>query len=347
MTRVRVGVIGAGALGKHHARLYAASPQAELVGVYDANPATAREVAASHGVQPYAKLAELCQAVDAVSVAVPTDLHYQVVVEVLGLGRHVLVEKPLAASVEQGRQLVAQAEAADLILAVGHVERYNPVIGSLEQRLYNPRFIEAHRLAPYPPPRPGLLPRGTEVGVVLDLMIHDLDVILHLVKSPIANVDAVGVPILSPSEDIANARISFANGAVANVTASRVSAERLRKIRVFQPDGYLSLDYESKSGELYSLSPTGIAHESVPVEDRNALADELEDFLRCVQGRRQGERPAPQVSGLHGLRALELGSQISRQIAEKNERYGVHATAGLFAAYMGGQIKPPAPLPTS
>jgi predicted dehydrogenase len=202
------------------------------------------------------------------------------------------------------------------------VEQYNPVISYLEKHLHAPRFIEAHRLAAFPPPRPGLPPRGTEVGVVLDLMIHDLDIVLHLVNSPVLTVDAVGIPVLSPHEDIANARLSFANGCVANITASRVSPERMRKIRVFQPDAYLSLDYEKKQGEIHTLTAAGIQCLPVPITDRNALAAELEDFVNCVQKVLAGEGPPkPTVSGERGLAALEIACEITAKIAERNQQF--------------------------
>lgn len=324
MTRqaVKVGVIGVGALGRHHARLYAASPQAELVGVYDADPDAAKQAADDFATDVFPASADLADVVDCISVAVPTDLHFQVVADLLDRGRHVLVEKPLAATVEEGQALVDKARSQGLALQVGHVEQYNPVISYLEDKIEDPRFIESHRLASYPPPRPGQLPRGTEVGVVLDLMIHDLDVILNLVKSPVEAVDAVGVPVLSPSLDIANARITFASGCVANVTASRVSPERVRKIRVFQPAAYLSLDYEAKKGESFTHAAGAIKREAVPIADRNALQDELEDFLRCAaEAIATGVVPEPGVSGERAQRALELAAGITQQITEKNARF--------------------------
>jgi predicted dehydrogenase len=320
MSDVTVGVIGVGALGRHHARLYGECDGCRLVGVHDHNPETAARVADELGTTVYADEAELVAAVDALSVAVPTDLHHEVVTRLLAAGKHVLVEKPIAASVEQGRDLVEKAKAAGLVLQVGHVERFNPVIRHMEERIDRPHFIEAHRLAPYPPPRPGLLPRGTEVSVVLDLMIHDIDIILHLVKSDVERIDAVGICVLSPSEDIANARVAFANGCVANITASRVSSEMMRKIRVFQSDAYLSLDYQDRKAEI--VTKVG-QREPVPIEDHNALQKELEDFVRCVGiAKRDGTVPAPEVSGAHGQQALEIADRITRCIAEHNSRFG-------------------------
>ena len=214
--------------------------------------------------------------------------------------------------------MVAEAARRNLVLGVGHVERYNPVLECLDRTPGEPRFIEAHRLAPYPPPRPGMRPRGTEVSVVLDLMIHDLDIILYLVRSPVKQVDAVGVAILSDSEDIANVRILFESGCVANITTSRVSQERMRKIRVFKNHAYLSLDYQAKSGETVYIAPgMKLIREAVPVEDANALLCELEEFCRCVaESKATGQSPAPKVSGEDGLQALALAELVLAKIKE-------------------------------
>jgi predicted dehydrogenase len=329
MARLNVAVIGVGVLGRHHTRFHSENPNAELVGIYDDNLEHARSVAAEFNTTAYESLDELTDKVDAFSVAVPTDLHYDVVSKLLLKDKHVLVEKPITATVAEGEKLVALANERNLALQVGHVERYNPVITYLEQKIDNPRFIEAHRLASYPPPRPGMLPRGTEVGVVFDLMIHDIDVILHLVKSEVDYVDASGIPVLSQTEDIANARITFKNGCVANVTASRVSLEVMRKIRVFQTDAYLSLDYGEKKGELVSIDGINISSEPVPIEDHNALEKEIDDFVHCVlESRETGGAPRPQVSGAHAQRALEIADEIATQITVKNKKHGVVARNG-------------------
>jgi predicted dehydrogenase len=207
--------------------------------------------------------------------------------------------------------MVALAAEKGLILQVGHVERFNPVLDALEQVLTEPRFIEAVRLAPYPPPREGLHPRGTEVSVVLDLMIHDLEIILHLVRSPVSHLHAVGVSVLSPSEDIANVRLSFQNGCVANVTASRISSERTRKIRVFQQDTYVSLDYEKQSGHLFRKTGGAIARSDVPVEKGEPLFNELSSFVQCVLTHGQ-----PKVSGQHAAQALKLAVEICQHIRQ-------------------------------
>ncbi|MFT5123093.1 MAG: putative dehydrogenase [Verrucomicrobiales bacterium] len=309
---VRVGVIGVGVLGRHHTRLYANSADAELVGVYDVSPESAAKVAAEYGCAAFNEIDALVGQVDAVSVAVPTDLHFDVVSRLLEQDKHVLVEKPLTATVEQGRALVALARKRDVVLQVGHVERFNPVITYLEEKIDHPRFIESHRLAGYPPPRPGMLPRGTEVGVVFDLMIHDIDIILSLVKSPVVRIDSVGLCVLSATEDIANARIAFANGCVANLTASRVSPEPMRKIRVFQQNAYLSLDYGEKCGEIATIDGANVHREAVPIDQHDALERELADFLAASAG----ESAAPRVPGEQGLKALEIADTIARQIAE-------------------------------
>jgi predicted dehydrogenase len=217
-------------------------------------------------------------------------------------GKHVLVEKPIAMDTGEARKLVDLAEKHGAKLAVGHVERFNPVLVALEERLGRPRFIEAHRLSPYPG-------RSTDIGVVMDLMIHDLEIILHLVRSPVTSVDAVGVPVLSKGEDIANARIRFANGCVANLTTSRISPEKLRKIRVFQDDAYLSLDYMKQEGEIYKRLDGKITRDKIPVMKGEPLKNQLAEFVMNVR-----ENTDPRVAGAHGFEALKLASQICGQI---------------------------------
>ena len=309
--RLKVGVFGVGSLGQHHARIYASLPAAELVGVHDLNPARAAEVAAQCGTRAFGSVDELAAAIEAASVAVPTDRHHEVATPLMERGVHLLVEKPIAATTREAEDMVATAERKDLILQVGHVERFNPVMRFLEDGLTRPRFIEAIRLATYPPPREGALPRGTEVSVVLDLMIHDLDIILHLVRSPLKEIHAVGVPVLSPTEDIANVRLTFQGGCVANVTASRISMERMRKIRVFQEDTYVSLDYMNQAGQMCRKTPKGITAETVPISKAEPLADELASFVGCVLS-----RGMPVVTGRHGSDALRLAVEICRQIRE-------------------------------
>ncbi len=300
--KVKVGVAGVGHMGKEHARIYAELAEAELVGVHDSNPETARKIASKCRTRAFASLAEMVEAVDAASIVTPTMTHLAIAEPFLRRGKHVLVEKPMAMDTAEARKLVDLAEKHGAKLAVGHVERFNPVLAALEERLGRPRFIEAHRLSPYPG-------RSTDIGVVMDLMIHDLEIILHLVRSPVTSVDAVGVPVLSKGEDIANARIRFANGCVANLTTSRISPEKLRKIRVFQDDAYLSLDYMKQEGEIYKRLEGKITRDKIPVMKGEPLKNQLAEFLQNVR-----ENTDPRVAGAHGFEALKLASQICGQM---------------------------------
>ena len=310
--KVKVGVVGVGSLGRHHARIYAGLPGAELVGVYDSNTERARKVAESFGTRAFAALSELASRIDAASVVVPTDVHRDGALELIEKGIHLLVEKPIAATTAEAEEMVAAAQRRGTILQVGHVERFNPVLGFLEDRAGQPRFIEAHRLAPYPPQREEGPPRGTEVSVVLDLMIHDLEVILHLVESEVTEIRAVGVPVLSSSEDIANVRLEFASGCVANVTASRISPEKMRKIRVFLEDAYISLDYGRQVGEMYHKKGGRIERVPVPIEKGEPLANELTSFVECV-----ARRAEPVVSAEHAAEALRLAVRIMNSLRER------------------------------
>lgn len=309
--KIKVGVVGTGALGQHHARIYSELENAELVGVFDTDVERAKEIADKHQSNAFSTMAELIAEIDAASVVVPTDLHRAVAGELIAAGKHLLIEKPIAATSAEAEELVALAKQHNVIVQVGHVERFNPVLSYLEQNARNPRFIEAHRLAPYPPPRDGLHPRGTEVSVVLDLMIHDIEVILHLVGSSVKAIHAVGAPVLSPTEDIANVRLAFENGCVANITASRISPERMRKIRVFLDDAYISLDYQNQEGELYRKQGAGFSREEVPIEKGEPLANQLRSFVSCVAGRDE-----PVVSGEHAARALSLAVDILQRLGE-------------------------------
>jgi predicted dehydrogenase len=311
LEKLKVGVAGVGSLGQWHARIYSELPNAQLVGVFDTDPARAAEIAARYGTRPYPTLEALAADITAASVVVPTDRHLAVASTLLERNVHLLLEKPIASSTAEAEQLVAMAQARNLILQVGHVERFNPVMRYLEGILKRPRFIEAHRLAPYPPAREGAPPRGTEVSVVLDLMIHDLEVILHLVQSEVNHLHAVGVPVLSRSEDIANVRLGFENGCVANVTASRISPEPLRKIRVFQEDAYISLDYKNQAGEIYRKGLLGIKKEEVPIEKGEPLLNELAAFVDCVRN-----RAAPRIGGREASRALALAVAIVQRLRE-------------------------------
>jgi len=299
---VKVGVAGVGHMGKEHARIYSESKGAELVGVHDSNPDTAKKIAEKYRTRAFSSLEEMVDSVEAASIVTPTTTHLAIAAPFLKKGKHVLVEKPIAMDTAEARELVNLADQHGAKLAVGHVERFNPVLAALEERLGRPRFIEAHRLSPYPG-------RSTDIGVVMDLMIHDLEIILHLVRSPVTSVDAVGVPVLSKGEDIANARIRFANGCVANLTTSRISPEKLRKIRVFQDDAYLSLDYMKQEGEIYKRLDGKITRDKIPVMKGEPLKNQLEEFLDNV---RHGTDP--RVGGSHGFEALKLASQICGQM---------------------------------
>lgn len=318
--KVKVGVIGTGALGRHHVRLYNNSPQAELVGIHDCNEETAAAVAEENDTVVFRNQEDLVKQVEGVSVAIPTNRHYEVVKDVLAAGKNVLVEKPITDDVEQAQELVELAERQELVLNVGHVEQYNPVLSSLEKVEGAPRFIEAHRLAPYPPSRAGLKPRGTEVSVILDLMIHDLDVILSLLHTPVKKVDAVSVPILSDSADIANARVVFENNCVANLTASRVSTDTMRKIRVFKPRAYFSLDYGNRCGDIAYQENGTIKRRPVPIHNQNALEEELKEFCNCIMiKRKEGYIPDCRANGKKGLAAL----QLAQQVIEESKKSGI------------------------
>ncbi len=310
-SRIPVGVIGVGYAGRFHAEKYAASPKATLVAVADVVPERAAEVGRKLGTTYVTDYRELFGRVRCVSVAVPTRLHYEVSRDFLAGGIDLLVEKPMAASLDEGRELVALAKEKGLVLQVGHLERFNPAIRRLEGVIRDPKFVECHRLAPF-------VERGTDVNVVFDLMIHDIDVIASLVRSPVERVEAVGVAVLTDKPDIANARITFANGCIANVTSSRVSLKRERKIRFFQPDAYISIDYDQKRAQIYQRPGKGarwhdIRAETIEIKDGDAMADEIDSFLDTVRS-----RGLPLVSGEEGLRALEIATMISEQMDKQS-----------------------------
>ncbi|TMA57942.1 MAG: Gfo/Idh/MocA family oxidoreductase [Deltaproteobacteria bacterium] len=302
---LRVGVVGVGYLGRLHAQKYAAQPDAILVGVADVDADRAVEVAALCQTATLTDYCNLFGQVDCVSIAVPTQLHYTVARDFLTRGIDVLVEKPLAASAAEGRELVEIAERSRRILQVGHLERFNPALRSLTGILTAPRFIECHRVAPF-------VERGTDVDVVRDLMIHDLDVILSLVRSPVVSIEAFGVPVLTAEPDITNARLRFASGCVADITASRVALKRERKMRIFQPDTYLVIDYGEHRIRICRREPgpqagglPNLTYEEREVDGEDALEEEIRAFLRAVR-----ERSEPVVSGRDGLQALEVAEQI-------------------------------------
>jgi len=301
---VRAAVVGVGYLGAFHAEKYASLPGVELVAVVDADAARAAEVGARVGAPGLTRVEELFGRIDCASIAVPTPAHHAVATALLERGVDVLVEKPITSSLDQGRELVALAAARGRILQVGHLERFNPAIRSLAGVLTQPRFIECHRLAPF-------TERGTEVDVILDLMIHDLDVILSVVPSPLERVEAVGVPVLSERVDIANARLRFASGTIANVTASRVAMKRERKIRFFQADAYVSVDYGDRTIRIYRRLPAddgglpSIDASEQHFSDADPLFDEIEAFVASVRS-----RATPLVDGETAVRAMEVAERI-------------------------------------
>ncbi len=299
---LRAAVVGVGYLGGFHAQKYAALHDVDLVAVVDADEARGRAVAAANDTEARSDYRSLFGAVDCVSLAVPTPAHFAIASDFLAHGIDVLVEKPMTETVEQGRDLVAMAESHGRILQVGHLERFNPALRALGQIITRPRFIECHRLSPF-------TERGTDVDVILDLMIHDLDVILSLVNSDVQSVEAVGVPVLTESTDIANARLRFANGCIANVTASRVALKKERKLRLFQADTYVSVDYGEKHVRVCRRLPgpdgPSITVDESSLEQGDALRAEIEHFVDAVRTRHQ-----PLVDGRTALRALELAERI-------------------------------------
>ncbi len=347
--KIRMAVLGTGSLGQHHARIYSELEKTGLVqfaGVFDSHADAAKKIAAKHGANVFNSIAEAAASSDALNIVTPTTTHFDIAKQLLAQGKHVLVEKPMTDSTEQAAELIQIAQQKNCVLQVGHVERFNPVFKYLQTAAPEPRFIECHRLSPFPA-------RSTDIGVVLDLMIHDLDVVLAFVKSPVASVDGVGIPVLSKSEDIANARLKFANGCVANLTVSRVSPERMRKIRVFSgssrqsgaaADGtttpsYVSLDYAKQEGFIYRTARDDewessafrklmalagsnatvvsefmgkkIVREPVPITKEEPLKLELQHFVECVR-----EKQTPMVSGESAKRALDLAFEITRQIQQ-------------------------------
>ncbi len=304
MNKIRAGVVGAGYLGRFHAQKYAEIDAAELVGVVDIDRGRAEEVARLACTTPYTDYEELFGKVDAVSVVTPTETHCEIGLAFLSKGIDVLIEKPMAVTTAEAEALIKEAEDKGAVLQVGHLERFNPAVIALEGKLTNPMFIESHRLSPFPN-------RATDVDVVLDVMIHDIDIILNLVDSEVESVDAVGVPIISNKVDIANARMRFKNGCVANVTASRVSKESLRRTRIFQPDAYIAIDYAAQCISISRLVRGGdtpypaINEERLEIERRDSLKDEIRSFLECSV-----TRTPPLVTGRDGKRALEVAAMI-------------------------------------
>ena len=325
MEKVKIGVIGTGHLGKLHIKMLKSIDNCELIGIYDSNKNQSEAASKEFDVKAFENLDELIKVVDCVSIAATTSAHYELAKKCLSSGINVFVEKPITATIEQAEEIVTIAADKKLNLQVGHIERFNPALISLEEYLLEPMFIQTDRLAQFNP-------RGTDVAVVLDLMIHDIDIILSLVKSKVKNVEASGVAVVSDSLDIANARIQFENGAVANVTASRISQKKMRKMRIFQRDNYIALDFITGVSEVYRLIPVGkksessiisfgeigigerkkqIVYEQPEIKEINALQYELQLFVNSIL-----IKIPPVVSGEDGLRALKVAQIIMKKIEE-------------------------------
>ncbi|MFH1458179.1 MAG: Gfo/Idh/MocA family oxidoreductase [Candidatus Omnitrophota bacterium] len=305
MEKIRVAVVGVGYLGSIHAKIYKELNICELAGVCDTQQERLNEISQSLHVPGFSDYHQLFDKVDAVSIATPTSSHYKIASDFLRNNTPVLVEKPFTVNLKEADDLIKIANKNNLILQVGHIERFNSAFSAARKLIENPKFIECHRLSPFPR-------RSTDVGVVLDLMIHDIDIVLGLVDSPIKQVEAVGVPVLTAFEDIANARVTFKNGCVSNLTASRVSDEEMRKIRIFQKDAYISLDYKNAEASIYKKSGLSIAKENLPIEKEQPLQKELESFLECVR-----QNLEPLVSGPVAREALALALKIQNQIWHK------------------------------
>ena len=325
MDKLKIGVIGTGHLGKLHTKMFQQIPNCDLVGIYDSNPDHLSHVSKEFNVTPFGSINEMLGNIDAVSIAVTTSAHFQVAEKCLEANKHVFIEKPITSRITEGEKLVKMAADKNLIIQVGHIERFNPALLAVEEFIVQPMFVQSDRLAQFNP-------RGTDVAVVLDLMIHDIDIILSLVKSDVAKIDANGVAVVSDNIDIANARIQFVNGAVANVTASRISQKKMRKMRLFQKDNYISLDFIAGVAEVYRLVPADkqlltpaisfgeigvgdkkkrVIYEQPEIKEVNALKYELEIFVNSAIA---GKNPV--VSGEDGLRALKVAEIIIEKIKE-------------------------------
>ena len=331
MHRLKVAVVGVGHLGKEHARVYAEMPGVELFSVVDIQRKQAEKVAQQYNTGYFLNYKDIIDKVQAVSIAVPTKSHYAIAKDFLQHGVHVMIEKPMTGTVLEARELIDISKAKGLVLQAGYIERFNPAIAAIKRLSVNPKFIECHRLSPF-------TFRSADIGVVLDLMIHDIDILLYITNSKVKKFDAVGVNVISDKEDIANVRIQFQNGCVANVTASRVSITPMRKIRLFSEDSYISIDYQKKDALIYKKSPeltlkslnisdTNVSTiadlksyvfgdllkiEHIKMDDYEPLKKELESFVDCIVNHKE-----PVVSGEEGLRAIEVANDILREI-EKN-----------------------------
>lgn len=305
MQKLRVAVVGAGRLGSIHAKIYKEISECTLVAICDTDKTRLNEISQTVNVPGYLDYTELFDQVDAVSIATPTKSHYEVASDFLMHKIHTLVEKPFTTNLEEAESLIAIAKANKLTLQVGHVERFNSAFNATLELIKEPKFIECHRLSPFPH-------RSLDIGAVLDIMIHDIDIILGLIHSKIDKIEAIGINVLTPYEDIANARISFKNGCVVNLTASRISDETVRKIRIFQENAYISLDYKEANANIYKKNGMQIIKETLPIEKEQPLQKELQSFVDCII-----QNKKPLVSGEVAKEALAVALEIQAQIWSK------------------------------
>ncbi|MDR0679503.1 MAG: Gfo/Idh/MocA family oxidoreductase [Puniceicoccales bacterium] len=303
---IRCGVIGVGFLGQHHARLYSQLESCKLVGVLDSDSARAKEIAMLHNCRVFENLEEVAANCDCASIAIPTDKHAEIAIPLLKKNLHLLVEKPMCFSLTDAEQMCREAEARNLVLQVGHIEHYNPVMKFLEKTVNFPRFIATQRLAPF-------TSRGTDVSVILDLMIHDIGIVLQLAKSEVARVEGIGMSVLSRNTDIANARLHFKNGSVADISVSRISEKKMREIRIFQRNMYLSLDFMNQKGHLIKPADKTFEKLEIPIEKEEPLKIELLSFLNCIRSSSQ-----PKVGARLGMDALKTALMVEEKIKEKD-----------------------------
>jgi predicted dehydrogenase len=324
LDKIKVGVVGVGHLGQHHLRIYSQLPEAELIGIYDIDLLKAKEKSEEFKTTYFKKLDDLLEKTEAVSLVVPTSFHFSAAEKIIKKGVSLLIEKPITQTVDQAEKLICMAQEKNLTLQVGHIERFNPAFTVVQDMNLDPKFIESHRLAPF-------VPRGTDVAVILDLMVHDIDLILALVKDKVKTIEAAGISVISDSEDIANARITFEKGCVANVTTSRISARPMRKLRLFQKDTYISMDFLKKKTEIYRLVESDkvkqqgktvignipldkgktILYEIPLVKDEDMLNSELKSFLEAVKDKKR-----PVVSGEDGKEALRVALEVVKKVKE-------------------------------
>jgi len=301
---LRIGVIGVGYLGQHHARIFAELEHVELAGVSDTNTARADEIAAQYGCASFGDWEELVGQCDAVSIVTPTTTHHEIALACLKAGKDVFIEKPITENLQEARELISEADAGSRILQIGHLERYNPAVVTAAELIQEPRFIEAERLSPF-------LGRGTDVDITLDLMIHDIDIVTGFVQSEVKSISATGDRVLTGKIDAAKAWLEFENGCKALITASRLASEKVRRLKIHQQDTYISVDYQTQEVRKYYKGANGIAFDVIRPESREPLKEELKDFVSCVLG-----RSCPRVSGREATQALEIVLQINEMLKQ-------------------------------